>query len=248
MTTVTVLVDPPRPGLVFDRLEATSPLTGVECATLYTAVTRDVCRAVRESGGDLLVNYRSDDALPERFRDATADAAAELRDVVEPVASDARFEVQVGETFAGRAGNTTTHLLDAESAGAVAVTTPATPLLTRRQVDETAMKLRRSEVVLGPAPGGRVYYAAFREPIDFEDAYATPALGTLTDRALDAGHDVDYLTRLPIVETGRDLADLLVTLRTRQRSGRTVPEHTADALEGFGLVVEPTDEGLTVAR
>lgn len=248
MTTIAVLVDPPRPGLVFDRLAATSPLTDAECADLYVAATRDVCRAVAASGGDLLVNYRPDGSLPEQFRDAETDAEAELREVVDPVTGDARFEVQVGETFAGRAGNTATHLLDAEGEDSVAVTTPNAPLLTRRQVDEAAMKLRRSEVVLGPAADGRVYYAAFREPVDFEDAYAPPALDTLTDRALDVGSDVDFLTRLPLLETGRDLADLLVTLRTREKSGRTVPKHTADALDGLGLVVASTEDGLAVTR
>lgn len=247
MTTIAVLVDPPRPGLVFDRLAATSPLTDDECADLYVAATRDVCGAVTESGGDLLVNYRPDEALPEQYRE-DGDAEAELRDVVDPVAEDARFEVQVGETFAGRAGNTVKHLLDAEGEDSVAVTTPNAPLLTRRQVDEAAMKLRRSGVVLGPAPEGRIYYAAFREPVDFEEAYAAPALGTLTDRALDAGHEADFLTRLPVVETGSDLADLLVTLRTRRKSGRVVPEHTADALAGLGLVVEAADDGLAVTR
>lgn len=248
MTTIAVLADPPRPGLVFDRLAATSPLSETECADLYAAATRDVCRAVTESGGDLLVNYRSDESLPEQFRDEDGDAESELHEVVDPVTEDPRFEVQVGETFSGRAGNTATHLLTTEEEDSVGVTTPNVPLLTRRQVDEAAMKLRRSEVVLGPAPGGRVYYAAFRDPVDFQDAYAPPALQTLTDRALDAGHQTDFLTRLPVIETEADLADLLVTLRTRQRSGRTVPEHTADALEGLGLVVETADDGLTVTR
>lgn len=248
VTTIAVLVDPPRPGLVFDRLTATSPLTEAECADLYTAATRDVGRAVAESGGDLLVNYRPEASLPERFRDADGDAEAELRDVVDPVADDPRFEVQVGETFAGRVGNTVTHLLETEGEDSVAVTSPNAPLLTRRQVDEAAMKLRRSGVVLGPAPDGRVYYAAFRDSVDFDDAYASPALDTLTNRALDAGLEADFLTRLPVVETGRDLADLLVTLRTRRKSGRTVPTHTADALEEIGLVVEATDDGLAVTR
>jgi glycosyltransferase A (GT-A) superfamily protein (DUF2064 family) len=248
VTTIAVLVDPPRPGLVFDRLAATSPLTDAECADLYAAATKDVCHAVAESGGDLLVNFRPDESLPEQFRDGDVDAEAELRELVDPVTEDPRFEVQVGETFAGRVGNTATHLLETEGEDSVAAATPNAPLLTRRQVDEAAMKLRRSEVVLGPAPGGRVYYAAFREPVDFEDAYAPPTLGTLTDRALDAGYDADFLTRLPVIETGSDLADLLVTLRTRRKSGRTVPDHTADTLEGFGLVVEATDDGLTLAR
>jgi glycosyltransferase A (GT-A) superfamily protein (DUF2064 family) len=246
MTTIAVLVDPPREGLVFDRLAATSPLTEAECADLYAAAVKDVCRAATESGGDLLVNYRGDEALPERFRGG--DAEAELRAVVDDVDDEARFEVQVGETFAGRAGNTATHLLDKEGVQSVAVTTPAAAFLTRQHVDEAAMKLRRSEVVLGPAPKSRVYYASFREPVDFADAYAPPALSTLTDRALDAGLAVDFLPQLPVLETGEDLADALVSIRARRRADRIVPVHLADALDGLGLVVDAEGEALTVSR
>jgi glycosyltransferase A (GT-A) superfamily protein (DUF2064 family) len=246
MTTIAVLVDPPREGLVFDRLAASSPLTESECADLYAAGVKDVCRAATESGGDLLVNYRADEALPERFQ--AGDAEAEVRAVVDEVDPEARFEVQVGETFAGRAGNTATHLLDREGVQSVAITTPEAAFLTRQQVDEAAMKLRRSEVVLGPSPGGRVYYASFREPVDFADAYAPPALGTLTDRAIDAGRAVDFLPQLPIIETGDDLADALVATRARQRADRIAPTHLADAFDGLDLVVEADGDGLTVSR
>lgn len=246
MTTIAVLVDPPREGLVFDRLAATSPLSEAECADLYAAAVKDVCRAATESGGDLLVNYRADEALPRRFQGG--DAEAELRALVDEVDSEARFEVQVGETFAGRAGNTATHLLSQEGVQSVAITTPAAAFLTRQQVDEAAMKLRRSKVVLGPAPGGRVYYASFRDPVNFADAYTPPALETLTDRALDAGFSVDFLPQLPILETDADLADALVATRARQRADRIVPTHLADTLGGFELAVEATDDGLTASR
>ncbi|MFB6118594.1 hypothetical protein [Halosegnis sp.] len=244
MTTIAVLVDPPRPGLVFPELVASSPLADDECAALYAAAAQDVCRAAVDSGGDLLVNYRPDDALPG----SGGDAEAEVREMVAPVADDARFEVQVGETFAGRAGNTVTHLLESEDVQSAAVTTPAAAFLTRQQVDEAAMKLRRSEVVLGQTVDGRVYYAGFREPIDFEAAFSTPAVQTLTNRALDAGLEVDYLPYRPVVKTATDLANALVAVRTRQRANRIVPTATADQLEAFGLVVEQTADGSRLAR
>jgi hypothetical protein len=258
MTTVAVLSDPPRPGQVLSELVESSPLSAEEAADLYAAMLGDVCRAVEASGGELLVNYRPDDALPggeggeeNGNADADADAEAELRSVVRRALDDpdeARFEVQVGETFAGRVGNTASHLLDREGVATVAAVEPTAAFLTRGHVDNAAMKLRSSEVVLGPTTGGRVYYAGFADPIDFQDAYEPPAVETLTDRGLDAGSEVDYLPMLPVVRTGRDLADALGQIRARQRAGRIVPRDTAEALDEIGLTLVADGEDLTLAR
>lgn len=261
MTTVAVLCDPPRDGLVLPELPNTSPLSSAEATDLYAAMLKDVCRAIEASGGELLVNYRSEDALPEHEHDydeqsaadeaeAGSKAEAEVRAVVRGTLDDpdaARFEQQVGETFAGRAGNTATHLLEREDVGSVAIVTPSAPFLSRQQIDTAAMKLRRTSVVLGPSTGGRVYYAGFTEPIDYADAYAAPAVETLTDRALDAGHEVDFLPLGPTIESGTDLADALSLLRAHQRAGRIVPEHTSAFLDEYSLVAEE-DGGLTLRR
>lgn len=240
MTTTAVLVDPPRAGEVLEGVVETSPLTGAEAADLYAAMTRDVATAVDNSGGPVLVNYRS------------ADAEAEIREVldgvVDPDDEGVRFEVQVGETFAGRAGNTATHLLEAEAEGSVAITRPESAFLARTEIDGSAMKLRSSEVVLGPAPGGRVYFAAFTDPIDYADAFAVPAIETLTDRALDAGHEVDFLESKPVVETGRDLAAAITTVRTRRKAERIVPRHLAEWVADSELAVEADDGDLTLVR
>lgn len=243
MTTVAVLVDPPREGLVLQELVETSPLSGGEAADLYAAMTMDVVGAVADSGAELLVNYRGEEAL-----EGDGDAEAEVRTLVGEVVEDARFEVQVGETFAGRVGNTLAHLLEQEEVQTAAAVEPTAAFLARSAVDSAAMKLRRSEVVLGPAPGGRVFYAGFREPVDFQDAYAPPAVETLTDRGRDAGLDVDYLPMEPVVETGDDLAAALSLLRARRKAGRTVPAHTAAVLEEFELAVEGSEEGLRLVR
>lgn len=257
MTVVCVLADPPRPGLVFPRLVETSPLDETEVAELYAAALGDVCRAAETSGGDLLVNYRPDEALPEGTAsgDATdgadADAEAAVRAALDGELADpdaARYEVQVGETFAGRAGNTVTHLLEEEGVASAAVVEPSAVFLTRTQVDEAAMKLRRAPVVLGPAPDGRVYYAGFTEPIDFAAAYTPPALRTLTDRAGDAGHDVDLLRTLPVVETGADLAAALVRIETRRAAGQAVPERVSAWLDGSGLAAVDDGSGPRLVR
>jgi hypothetical protein len=250
MTTVAVLADPPRAGLVLSDLVATAPIDPDAAADLYAAMLADVCRAVESSGGDLLVNYRADDDIPEDYT-GDQDAEAEVRAAIRPALEDpdaARFEVQVGSTHSGRVGNTVTHLIDQEEVSTAAVVEPRAVFLARQQVDNAAMKLRRNDVVLGPSEGGRVYYAGFGEAIDFEDAFAPPAVETLTDRAVDAGLEADFLPMQPVLETGSDLPSVLSLLRARERAGHPVPTATADCLAELGLVVESDGGELVVAR
>jgi hypothetical protein len=246
MTVVCVLADPPRPGLVFTELVETAPLSPGDAADLYAAGLRDICAAAEASGGDLLVNYRPDEAIPDEHVPADADAEEEVRDAVVPALDapgDARFEVQVGETFAGRAGNTVTHLLEQEEVASAAVTEPAAAFCSRQEIDEAAMKLRRAPVVIGPSTGGRVYFTGFTEPIDFEGAYTPPALRTLTDRAGDAGYELDLLKTLPVLETGADLAEALLQVETRRAAGRPVPSHVAEWLEDSEVTVVAGGDG-----
>jgi hypothetical protein len=245
MATVAVLADPPVEGFVFPELVAETPISAAGAAQLYGAMTVDVCRAVEHGGADLLVNYRDPDQVP-----GAVDSESRLRELVDGELErpgDARFEVQVGETFAGRAGNTVTHLLEREEVATAAVVDPSAAFIGREQIGSAAMKLRSSDVVLGPAGGGRVYYAGFAEPVDFAGAYASPAVATLTDRARGAGLDVDFLPRLPVVESAADLADALATLRARRRADRSVPRRTAETVDELDLTVAAED-GLAVAH
>lgn len=240
MTTIAVLADPPRDGLVLDRLVETSPLSPAGATDLYAAFFRDVIRAVEASGGELLVNYRPEDLLPDEHRTGS-DPEAELRALAKTALADldeVRFERQVGSTFAGRAGNTATHLLEREEVRSVAVVEPTVPTLARKEIDSAAMKLRSNEVVLGPSERGRVYYAGFTDAIDFADAYTPPALATLSNRAVNAGHDVSFLPHLPTVETGDDLVTLLAEIEARRTAGRVVPPFTAEAIDDLGLGIE----------
>jgi hypothetical protein len=240
MTTIAVMVDPPREGLVATELAATSPLTEAESAECYAAMFRDVLVAVERSGGDLLVNYRPDDLLPDDHVTETpaeaavrAVAASALEDT-----GDARFEPQVGSSFDARAGNTVTHLLREEGVASVAVVEPTAPFLTRPLIDNAAMKLRRAETVLGPSTRGRRYYAGFTDPVEFTDAFEPPALETLTDRGRGAGHDVDFLPLQPLVETGNDLFDVLPLVNARVDAERIVPANTAAFFDSVGLRVD----------
>ena len=244
MTTIAVLADPPRSGLVATELAATSPLSEAEAAQWYEAVLKDMFVAIDRSGGELLVNYRPDDLLPDDHVTETASEAA-LRAVAASTLDDideVRFEPQVGSTVDARAGNTVTHLLREEGVNSAAVVEPTIPFLTRPLIDNAAMKLRRSAVVLGTSTRGRVYYAGFTEPIDFADAFAEPALETLTARGRDTGEDVDFLPVQPVVETGGDLLDVLPILNARIGAERAVPVHTATVADDLGLRVAHDDD------
>ncbi len=244
MTTVAVLADPPHPEAALSDLVASSPLSGEEAADLYTALLRDTVLAAERSGGEVLVNYRP--AEPLGFE---VDSEARIRSVLgDVIGDDTRFEVQVGETFAGRVGNTATHLLETEGVGSVGIARPEAALLARTDIDGAAMKLRSSPAVLGPAPGGRVTYAAFGEPIDFADCYAPPALETLTDRAGDAGMGVEFLETKPYLRTAEDLAGILLEVRTRMKADALVPPYLAGWVSECDLAVEADDDGVSLAR
>ncbi|MFC7202016.1 hypothetical protein ACFQJC_00690 [Haloferax namakaokahaiae] len=250
MTTVAVLAEPPRPGLVLSSLVETSPLSETEAAELYEAMLKDAALAVSRSGGELLVNYRADDDLPDEYVEDLS-AEDELREIVADAVGDlddVRFEPQVGSTFSARAGNTVTHLLREEEVSSAAVVTPTVPQLGRPHIDTAAMKLRSSQVVVGPSTEGRVFYAGFTEPIDFTDAYETPEIQTLAERADDADLSFEYLQMLPVVETGADLATLVPILRSRVEVERLVPKHTTTLVFEWGLSVEEVDGVLELVR
>lgn len=247
MTTVAVLCDPPRPGLVLPGLVEPSGLSETEAVGLYEALLKDSVTAVARSGGELLVNYRPDESVRVSGDDAETEVREVVGDALEDL-DDVRFEKQVGETFSGRAGNTATHLLETEDVGSVAITRPEAAFLARTDVDGSAMKLRSSEVVVGPSPAGRVYFSAFADSIDYADAYAPPAIETLTDHGLDAGMAVDFLESKPYVEEESDLADVIVQLRARRKADDVVPPHLAEWVVESDLVVEVADGDLRLGR
>jgi len=222
------------------RLTENSLLTSEQSQALYRAMLQDTFQAVAESGGDLLVNYPD----PERVEDGT-DPETQARAIAEEttVADDARFELQVGSDYAARVGNTLTHLLEEEGESSVAVVDGLAPLLTRKDIDSAAMRLRRHDTVLGPAQDGRVSFAGFCEPIDFTDAFDAPTIETLTEQSLRDGHDVDFLDAQTTVRTGSDLASVVCELNARQTAGRIVPEQTTTVLAEHQIGVVPTASG-----
>lgn len=250
MTELAILATPPRPGLVLPRLSETAPVDPVEAATLYDAAFRDVLLAVEASGGRTIVNYRADEDLPEDHREETS-AEAALRAIARATLDDlddVRFEPQIGSSRAARVGNTITHLLREEGAKDAAMVDPTAPLVTRAAVDSAAMKLRRDEVVLGPAADGGVYFAGFAEPIDFDGAFTTPAVETLTDRAGDLDRSVEFIAPTHRLTTGAGLRSIVPELRARRTAGRPYPPHTAGVIDDLGLRVTDGEEGARLVR
>ncbi|NUC72324.1 hypothetical protein HTZ84_08375 [Haloterrigena sp. SYSU A558-1] len=246
---VVVPVDPPREGLVLSSLVDETPLSAADAVALYEAAVADVCWAVAQSGGDLLVNYRDAETLPDEFTDSDADPEAEVRALVidalgeDAIAGDGdrdagvRFERQVGSSRAARIGNTVTHLLEREGADSVGVLEPTVPLVRRTEIDGAAMSVRRHEVVLGPSAEGRTYLAGFREAIDFAGAYATPEVTTLAARATDADFGVGFAPMLPTVDTPAGLRSTLALLEARRLADQPGSEATAAVVDELGLAV-----------
>lgn len=250
MTVVAVLADPPREGHALSALAETSPLSTAEAADLAEAVLRDTVLAVDRSGSDLLVNYPTDDQLPDGAATDTP-AEAELRAIVGDTLDsleDVRFEKQVGSTFDARAGNTATHLLREEGERSVAVVRANAPFVSRTVLDGASMQLRSNEAVLGPSTAGRTYYAGFTEPIDFDGAFTTPALATLTNRTRDVDGDVAFLESQPTIVTEGDLLDVVPQIRARIAAERLVPEYTAEFVHDLGLDVVEQDGEATLVR
>ena len=248
MTELAVMVDPPRPGLVLPELAATSPLSEREAADLYAAMVKDVVSAVARSGGDLLVNYRDAETLPADAPDGEDPETAVRELVFEVLSGDVRFEPQVGSSAYARAGNTVTHLLREEGVVSAGVAYPSAAFLSRTGIDSAAMKLRSTPAVLGPSTEGRVYYVAFTEPIDFAEAFAAPAVETLTGKANAADLDVDFIGVQPVIERGADLLTALPLLNARRAADRLVPRHTAAFVSNLGLSVAYDGAEATIQR
>ena len=240
---VVVPVDPPRAGLVCPTIADQTPLEQSDAARLYRAATADVLRAVAESGGDLLVNYRDEETLPSEFVSEETSAEAAVRSLVSDALGDTtdeeiRLERQVGSTRAARVGNTVTHLLKRESVASVGVLEPTVPLVRRTEIDGAAMSIRRKDVVLGPTLEGETYLAAFSEPIDFDGAYTPPAVATVANRAADAGVGVAFAPMLPTVTTPAGLRSTLAILEARRTAGHSIPAASAGVIDELGLGVD----------
>lgn len=230
MTTVAVLADPPVEKCTPDLLPE---MDAEQNLALSRAMLADLCETIQHGEATLLVNYPQPDAVPDGIDPEESLKEFLSGELSEP--SAVRYEVQVGESYAGRVGNTLTHLLEEEELPTVAVVEPTALFLRREHIGTMAMQLRTSDVVLGPAQEGRLYFAAFGEPIDFTDVFAQPAVETVTDRATEAGLDVSFLPVTPLLSGPEDRQSAISLLRARIRAGAIVPGRTAELVAGWDL-------------
>lgn len=242
MTVVVLMADAPVEGVACRELIEGTPLSPADGLALYNAVLKDVFETLAESTVDVLVNYPGPDDLPadvEPDRDPEVALRALAGTAVEPDRLDEfRFEVQVGSDFSAKAGNAVTHLLRDEERTSASVLRPCVPRLVRSVIDEAAIKLRRNDVVLGPAGDGEVYFAGFVEPIDFTDAFEENALETIASRAGEDGLTVDFARERELLHSPRALRSVVTRLRAELLAGNPVPEHTWGFIEDRGLRVE----------
>ncbi|AFZ74502.1 glycosyltransferase family protein [Natronobacterium gregoryi] len=239
---VVVPVDPPREGLVLTGLVESTPLSENEAIQLYEAAVTDVVRTAVDSGGDLLVNYRDEETLPDEVADGDSEEAvrALVTDALEETDTDSeavRFERQVGSSKSARIGNTVTHLLEREGVDGVGVLEPTAPAVKRSDIDGAAMGLRRHDVVLGPSSDGRTYLAAFTDPIDFEDAYAPFEFATLANRVDEAGLDLGFAPMVPTLATPGGLRSTIATLEARAVASRLTATATAVVVDDLEISV-----------
>ncbi len=243
MTIVVLMADAPVEGVACRELVEETPLSPADGLALYTAILEDVFETLAESTVDVLVNYPPADDLPDDVADPDRRPEVALRalagTVVEPDRlDDFRFEVQVGSNFSSKAGNAITHLIRDEERTSASVLRPCVPRLVRSVVDEAAIKLRRNDVVLGPAGDGDVYFAGFVEPIDFADAFEANAMETIASRAGEEGLTVDFAREREVLDSARALRTVVTRLRAELLAGNPVPEHTWNFVEDRGLRVE----------
>ncbi|MFB6094805.1 MAG: DUF2064 domain-containing protein [Halanaeroarchaeum sp.] len=242
MTVAVALVDPPREGLVLPEIAAETALSPGDARDLYEAMLADFFDVAADANVDVLVNYPTPDRLP----DGDGDPAAEIRSVAASVLdredlSDLRFEVQVGSSPSARIGNAITHLLRDEEETSAALIDHRAPLLDRSVIDQAAISLRRSEVVLGPSGAGGVHLAGFTEPIDFTDVLEDVPLETIVDRAREADASVDFVRRRDVATDPRTLGTVVATIRARAAAGASVPPRTTAAIEDLGLALRDGD-------
>ena len=240
MTTVVLIPDPPVEGQACAELVEQTPLSPADGLALYRAMLGDVLEVLEQSTVDVLVNYPTNEALPAG---SEVDPEIELREIAaKAMGADrfeaVRFEPQVGSDFSAKAGNAITHLLREEDVQSAAALRPCVPRLVRSIVDEGALKLRRADAVLGPAPRGDVYYAGFSELIDFEGVFEERAVETLARRARAEDLAVDFLRQRTLLHQPADLVGLVSRLQADVLAGHPVPERLWETMQERGIGVE----------
>ena len=238
MTTVVVVPDPPVEGVACKSLVEGTALTPADGLALNRAMLADTMGTLERSTVDILVNYPTEEELPDG--ETSIDPKTEVRKIVATAMSpdrfeEVRFEPQVGSNFSAKAGNAVTHLVRDEEVQSAAALRPCVPRLVRSIVDEAALKLRRADVVLGPAHRGQVYYAGFSDLIDFTDVFEDRPVEAITRRARAEGLDVDFLRNRELLAEPVDFEGVLSRLTADALADKQVPEQLWETIQERGI-------------
>lgn len=228
MTSLAVELPPLETPRVISSLSAETSLSETEARELLLSVTKDVVRAVDESGGDLVVIGTSattpatkevgwDD--PERGTRVLLEQA--LPDGAEPpvVWRDGSGSPAGLEAILAAAGETA-------PAASTAVVRTISPLLQRRHIDAAAMRLRTHDVVLGPSTGCRWYLAGISKGFSFDPAGAEAQLTALAVGAAEANGELALLPCLPGIMTASELASVVSILEVSRLTEHAIAPHT----------------------
>ncbi len=232
MTVHVLFTESPGSGATLPGLVEEGSLDRAEGQMLAEAMLKDTAAAVAASGGDLLVLHS-----PESRAGGT-EPGTELRRLIPDALGNpesVRFEPQVGDSPSARIENAARDLLEEDDVASVAVLDGRVPTVDRTDLDGAGMKLRRSDVVVGPAPNGRLAYVGFTEAFDMEGLDWPFRLEALVERATAKGLEIDFLSLHPWVGDERDLETVGSLIGARRTANRRVPEHTAAAIDELGL-------------
>lgn len=240
MTTIVLLPDPPVEGVACERLVAETDLTPADGVAIYRSTVADTLATLEEGTVDALVNYPTEDDLPDGIDGV--DPETELREIAATALSpegfeDVRFEPQVGSNRSAKAGNAITHLVRDEGEQSAAVLFPV-PRLVRSIVDEAALKLRRADVVIGPAGRGEVYYAGFSELIDFTDVLEERPVEEVARRAREKDFQVDFVRSREVLSGAPDFEGVLSRITADVLADKPVPEHLWRTIQERGIRIE----------
>lgn len=246
MTALAVPVPPSDVMRIRDRLVASTPLTFDEVTKLMVATCQDVCHAVAGSGGEaFIVPLEPETSIPGWTN------PSEITEEIARTATDADNEITVtptqpvDETGMQRLLDLVRERSDEAS---LAVVTPVTPLIQRRHVDAAAMRLRTSDVVVGPTSRCGWYFFGVSRETDLTLGPDACALPTITRDVLEAEVSIASIPFLPRMETNEELSTILglVDLATITDPARA--PFTRSWAERTGIQIGVEDGGVQITR
>ena len=238
MTAIVVALPPRSIAKTTDTIVDETPLSREQTTAILDGVVQDGLRAAHESGGPLSIWIDESTRTVSEWNDPRGHA----RNLIEgALPSDAPMPEIDTESPTEYAAIAAAIERTNEASGAVLI--PGTPFVQRRHIDEAAMRLRQTDVVLGPATAGTWYLFGHREEVEFsypEDSYLS---STIARQATASDYSMNLLRTLPGIWDGNSLADAVTTLTIADYADLSVGPFTRAWLEQHSIQTVNTAEG-----